>query len=120
MGGPFMWGVFTSVVLYSNAIPDADTSYVLALVNAAPLWFIPALIYVGLASGMVQAVINTYGTGLDTSAVIPELNRVQATLLACVVAPWRCGSFPSRPSCSPRANPTRRRSGSDDGHCHVF
>ena|SRR5882757_245043 len=86
MGGPFMWGVFTSVVLYSNAIPDADTSYVLALVNAAPLWFVPALIYVGLASGMAQAVINTYGTGLDTSAIIPKLNRVQATLLACAIA----------------------------------
>lgn len=30
--------------------------------------------------------INTYGTGLDTSAIIPRLNRVQATLLACVLA----------------------------------
>ncbi len=239
MGGPFMWGVFTSVVLYSNAIPDADTSYVLALVNAAPLWFIPALIYVGLASGMAQAVINTYGTGLDTSAIIPKLNRVQATLLACLIAtvlvyvghfysaiaggvavflallacssipwiviltighfhrggyyppttfrcstaarravctgspvasttsasecgaspspagccspttggsprpapncsadstpdssprassppssiPWPCGCFPSRRSYSPRANPTRRRGGSDDGHRPVF
>jgi hypothetical protein len=26
MGGPFMWGVFTSAVLYSNTIPDADSS----------------------------------------------------------------------------------------------
>lgn len=58
----------------------------LALVDAAPLWFIPALVYVGLASGMAQAVINTYGTGLDTSAIIPKLNRVQATLLACSIA----------------------------------
>jgi purine-cytosine permease-like protein len=37
MGGPFMWGVFTSVVLYANTIPDTDSSYVLALINAAPL-----------------------------------------------------------------------------------
>jgi purine-cytosine permease-like protein len=35
---------------------------------------------------MAQAVINTYGTGLDTSAIIPRLNQVQATLLVCVVA----------------------------------
>jgi purine-cytosine permease-like protein len=46
----------------------------------------PAVIDVGLASSMAQAVINTYGTGLDTSAIIPRLIRVQATLLACVVA----------------------------------
>lgn len=86
MGGPFMWGVFTSVALFSSAAPGADTSYVLALVDAAPLWFVPALIYVGLASGTAQAVINTYGTGLDTSAIIPRLNRVQATLVACSLA----------------------------------
>lgn len=86
MGGPFMWGVFTSVALFSSAAPGAGTSYVLALVDAAPLWFVPALIYVGLASGTAQAVINTYGTGLDTSAIIPSLNRVQATLVACALA----------------------------------
>lgn len=86
MGGPFMWGVFTATVLYANAVPEAGTSYVLALINAAPPWFVPALIYVGLASGMAQAVVNTYGTGLDTSAIIPKLNRVQATLLACGIA----------------------------------
>ncbi|MCV7228208.1 purine-cytosine permease family protein [Mycolicibacterium komossense] len=86
MGGPFMWGVFTSVALFAGAVPGADTSYVLALVDASPLWFVPALIYVGLASGTAQAVINTYGTGLDTSAIIPKLNRVQATLLACSLA----------------------------------
>ena len=86
MGGPFMWGVFTSVALFASAAPGAETSYVLALVDAAPLWFVPALIYVGLASGTAQAVINTYGTGLDTSAIIPRLNRVQATLVACALA----------------------------------
>lgn len=57
-----------------------------SLVAEAPLWYIPALIYLGLASGTAQAVINTYGTGLDTSAIIPKLNRVQATLLACGLA----------------------------------
>ena len=28
----------------------------------------------------------SYGTGLDTSAIIPKLNRVQATLVACALA----------------------------------
>ena len=86
MGGPFMWGTFTSVALFASGAADADTPYVLGLVGAAPLWFVPALIYLGLASGTAQAVINTYGTGLDTSAIIPKLDRVQATLVACVLA----------------------------------
>jgi purine-cytosine permease-like protein len=86
MGGPFMWGTFTSAALFSSGTASADTPYVLGLVDGAPLWFVPALIYLGLASGTAQAVINTYGTGLDTSAIIPKLNRVQATLLACVAS----------------------------------
>ena len=86
MGGPFMWGTFTSAAIFSSGAADADTPYVLGLVQAAPLWFVPALIYLGLASGTAQAVINTYGTGLDTSAIIPRLNRVQATLVACVLS----------------------------------
>ncbi len=86
MGGPFMWGTFTAVATFNSGLADADVPYVQGLVDLAPLWFIPGLIYMGLASGTAQAVINTYGTGLDTSAIIPRLNRVQATLIACLGA----------------------------------
>ncbi|NIH88282.1 purine-cytosine permease family protein [Amycolatopsis granulosa] len=84
LGGPFMWGTFTATAVFNNG--GFATPYVFGLVDNAPLWFVPALIYLGLASGTAQAVINTYGTGLDTSAIIPRLNRVQATLVACVLA----------------------------------
>jgi purine-cytosine permease-like protein len=86
MGGPFMWGTFTATAAFSAGYAGARGSYVLGLVNGAPLWFVPALIYLGLASGTAQAVINTYGTGLDTCAIIPRLSRVQATFLACALA----------------------------------
>lgn len=86
MGGPFMWGTFTAAAVIGGGHATTDTPYVLALVDAAPLWFVPALIYLGLAAGTAQAVINTYGTGLDTSAIIPRLDRVQATLVACGLA----------------------------------
>lgn len=86
MGGPFMWGTFTSAAIFSAGAADGDTPYVLGLVDAAPLWYVPALIYLGLVSGTSQAVINTYGTGLDTSAIIPRLSRVQATVVACGLA----------------------------------
>ena len=86
MGGPFMWGTFTAVAVFNSGVADASVPYVQGLVDLAPLWFIPGLIYMGLASGTAQAVINTYGVGLDTSAIIPRLNRVQATLIACGLA----------------------------------
>jgi purine-cytosine permease-like protein len=83
LGGPFMWGTFVSVALVGSGQADVNTPFVLALIDATPLWFVPALVFIGLASGTAQAVINTYGTGLDTSAIIPKLSRVQATLVAC-------------------------------------
>ena len=86
MGGPFMWGAFTASATFASGVADESTPYVLGLIAAAPLWYIPALMYLGLASGTAQAVINTYGTGLDMSAIIPRLNRVQATFLACAMA----------------------------------
>ncbi|WP_131735575.1 purine-cytosine permease family protein [Actinomadura roseirufa] len=86
MGGPFMWGTFTAAAVVGGGHVAPDTPYVLSLVEHTPLWFVPALIYLGLAAGTSQAVINTYGTGLDTSAIIPKLNRVQATLIACMLA----------------------------------
>ena len=86
MGGPIAWGAYTATATFAGGAADADTPYVFGLVDAAPLWYVPALIYLGLASGTAQAVINTYGTGLDTSSFIPRLNRIQATFVACALA----------------------------------
>ncbi|ANS31938.1 NCS1 family transporter (plasmid) [Rhodococcus opacus] len=86
MGACFLWGAFTSAAAFNNGAAGADTPFVFGIVDIVPLWYIPGLVYLGLASGTTQAVINTYGTGLDTSAIIPRFNRVQATLLACGMA----------------------------------
>lgn len=86
MGLPYMWGAYTATATFASGAATADDLYVFGLVAAAPLWFVPFLLYLGLASGTAQAVINTYGTGLDTSSIIPRLNRLQATGVACVVA----------------------------------
>lgn len=86
MGVCFLWGAFTTAAAFNAGAADADVPFVTGIVAIVPLWFIPAMLYLGLASGTTQAVINTYGTGLDTSAIIPRFNRVQATLLACGLA----------------------------------
>jgi purine-cytosine permease-like protein len=86
MGVPIMWGAYTSNAAFASGVADADTPYVFGLVDLAPGWYVPLLLYLALASGTAQAVINTYGTGLDTSSIIPRLNRIQATFVACVAA----------------------------------
>lgn len=86
LAGPFMWGAFIAVCLFQSGAADPSSSFVLAMTQSSPLWYLPAIVFIGLASGTAQAVINTYGTGLDTSSMIPKLSRPQATLVACAAA----------------------------------
>lgn len=86
LGLPFLWGAYTSAAMFSSGRADDTVGYVSAIVAGAPTWYVVPIVFIGLAAGTSQAVINTYGTGLDTSSIIPRLNRVQATLLACLIA----------------------------------
>jgi purine-cytosine permease-like protein len=86
MGLPILWGAFTAAATFSAGTGTADVPYVFALADLSPNWYLPLMLYLGLASGTAQAVINTYGTGLDTSSFIPKLTRIQATFVACAVA----------------------------------
>jgi hypothetical protein len=62
MGGPSC-GDVPSAAIFSSGAADADTPYVLGLVQAAPLWFVPCPHLPGWRR-QAQAVSNTYGTGL--------------------------------------------------------
>jgi purine-cytosine permease-like protein len=86
MGLPILGGAYTAAAVFASGTGDANTPYVVGLADLSPLWYLPLLLYLGLASGTAQAVINTYGTGLDTSSFIPRLTRVQATFAACGLA----------------------------------
>lgn len=86
MGLPILWGAFTAAATFAAGTGKADVPYVFALADLSPKWYLPMLLYLGLASGTAQAVINTYGTGLDTSSFIPKLTRIQATFVACAAA----------------------------------
>ncbi len=81
MGIPFVFGVYTASVFSDPAAP-----YVIGLVDAAPTWYIPAIIFIGLVAGTAQGTINMYGTGLDMSSIVPRLSRIQATLVVAVIA----------------------------------
>jgi purine-cytosine permease-like protein len=50
MGLPYVWGAYTATAVFASGAAGPDDLYVFGLVAAAPLWFVPFLIYLGLAS----------------------------------------------------------------------
>ncbi len=76
MGSAFLFGAYTAVTF---ANPTA--SYVPELVANSPYWYLFPILFIGLVAGTAQAVINIYSMGLDFSAIIAALSRIQATLL---------------------------------------
>jgi len=73
---PFMWGAYVT----STFAADAGT-FIAGLIKTSPTWYVLGLIIVGLVAGIAQGTIGLYGTGLDTSSLIPRLSRQQSTLL---------------------------------------
>jgi purine-cytosine permease-like protein len=56
-----------------------------ALVDASPTWFLLPVLVIALIGGVAQGAVCIYGTGLDTSSLIPSLSRAPATLLLGLV-----------------------------------
>jgi purine-cytosine permease-like protein len=77
---PFFFGVGTATLVAGEA------DYVVALIQASPLWYAVLLIVVAFLGGMSTGVTSLYGTGLDFSSVFPRLNRVQASLFIGTLA----------------------------------
>jgi purine-cytosine permease-like protein len=77
---PFLFGVGTATLVAGEA------DYIVALIQASPLWYAVLLIVVAFLGGMSTGVTSLYGTGLDFSSVFPRLNRVQASLFIGTLA----------------------------------
>ena len=71
---PFLFGVVTA------SIVAGQTDYVVALIQASPLWYAVVLIIVAFVGGLSTGTTSLYGTGLDFSSVFPRFSRVQATI----------------------------------------
>jgi purine-cytosine permease-like protein len=71
---PFLFGVATATLVAGKA------DYVVALINASPLWYAVLLMVVAFLGGLSTGITSLYGTGLDFSSVFPRLSRVQASL----------------------------------------
>ncbi len=71
---PFFFGVITATLVAGEA------DYIVALINASPLWYAVLLIAVAFLGGLSTGITSLYGTGLDFSSVFPRFSRVQASL----------------------------------------
>ena len=76
---PFLFGVATATLV-------SGSDYIVALINASPLWYAFLLIIVAFLGGLSTGITSLYGTGLDFASVFPRLSRVQASLLIGVLA----------------------------------
>jgi len=73
---PALLGAFIGVAIGVRA----DEDFV-AVVAAAPAWYLLPILLNGLVGSCGQASISLYSTGLDLDAIFPRLSRVGCTLL---------------------------------------
>lgn len=76
-----VFGAFASTMFPSDTVQFGD-----GLVAISPTWFIAPLLVVAVLGSFAQGALALYGTGLDTSSIVPRLSRVQATLLISAVS----------------------------------
>ncbi len=77
---PFLFGVATATIVAGQA------DYIVALIQASPLWYAVILIVVAFIGGLSTGTTSLYGTGLDFSSVFPRFTRVQATIFIGAIA----------------------------------
>jgi purine-cytosine permease-like protein len=75
--------VFSAV---ATAGVDGARSYVAGLVAAAPGWYLPLLVVSAVAASVGQAGTNLCSMDLDLDAILPRLNRVQATAVVALIS----------------------------------
>jgi purine-cytosine permease-like protein len=98
-GGLGMFGGCTFGLIFATYVgtmfPADTTDWVAGLVQASPTWYAIPIVLVALIGSFAQGGLCVYGTGLDTSSIIPLLKRVPATLLigAAGTATVFVGSF---------------------------
>jgi purine-cytosine permease-like protein len=70
---------------FEGTLAPIELGPVGALVEASPMWYVIPVIMIGTIGTLAQGALCLYGTGLDTSSLIPKLPRPAATLLLGLV-----------------------------------
>jgi purine-cytosine permease-like protein len=80
------WLTLVFAAYMSTMFTDVSTPFVSGLVGISPSWYVVLILLVGLFGSFAQGALGLYGTGLDTSSLIPRLARVPATLTVGALA----------------------------------
>lgn len=68
-------------IYVAMAFPSGVTDWVKGFVDVVPTGYTVGIVVIALIGSCAQGALCVYGTGLDTSSIIPSLKRVPATLL---------------------------------------
>jgi purine-cytosine permease-like protein len=82
-GGMFVgcWFAMVYAAYLTTTFKDVLAPFPQGLVAASPNWYVVMIMIIALLGTFAQSSLCLYGTGLDTSSLIPRLPRVRATLL---------------------------------------
>jgi purine-cytosine permease-like protein len=81
------WVTLVWAAYMSTMFKDPSMLFMDGVVASSPSWYVVCIVLIGFVGSLAQGALCLYGTGLDTSSLIPRLPRVPATLLisACAV-----------------------------------
>jgi purine-cytosine permease-like protein len=69
----------------TTTFANVQTPFPQGLVATSPTWYVVPIFFIAILGTFAQSSLCLYGTGLDTSSLIPRLPRVRATLLISAV-----------------------------------
>lgn len=76
-----LFGAYAATMFGPDTVAFGD-----GVIAISPIWFVLPLLVIGLLGSFAQGSLALYGTGLDTSSIIPGLKRVPATLVLSALA----------------------------------
>ncbi|MGZ4506330.1 MAG: purine-cytosine permease family protein [Blastococcus sp.] len=79
------WFALLFAAFFTSMMAPGTVDFVVGVVNVSPTWYAVPIVVIGLVGGFGQGSLALYGTGLDTSSLIPRLSRVKATLVVSAV-----------------------------------
>ncbi len=87
-GGMFIgcWVALIFAAFMATMFAEPGIPFVTGLVEISSDWYVVVILLIGILGSFAQGALGLYGTGLDTSSLIPRLARVPATLAIAAVA----------------------------------
>ena len=80
------WLALVFAAYMATMFAPGTATFAGGLVGVSSNWYVVLVLLIGLFGGFAQGALALYGTGLDTSSLLPRLPRVPATLFVSAIA----------------------------------